>query len=107
MAKSSSELLREYANLIKEAEEEDFDANEFSSNEEQNPSDELENEPEDNNFPSSEIGDAVQELANYIDQNKEKQEEGIDLSNIIAQFLKEKHLDLVPTNGLENSEGDV
>ena len=73
MAKSSSELLREYANLIKEAEEEDFDANEFSSNEEQNPSDELENEPEDNNFPSSEIGDAVQELANYIDQNKEKQ----------------------------------
>lgn len=114
MVKTSLELLREYVDLIKEAEEEDFDASEFSSDSnEDDSSNELaregqqdkENYEEDNSLDNN--SDVVQELASYIESNKEKQDEGIDLSHIINQFLKEKHYDLVPTNGLENTDGDV
>jgi hypothetical protein len=109
MSKTSLELLREYVDLIKEAEE-DFDASDFDTESDDQAADEIQHEGEiekddfeqDNSFDNS--ADPIQELANYLDDQPNDDK---DFSTIIKQFLKDKHYDLVPTNSLENSRGDV
>lgn len=110
--KSSIDLLREYSTIIKEAEE-DFDASDFDSNEPDDFEEMNRNEADDyrNEFdePSEDMtgnteNNPVQELADYIDNYKD---DTADWSTVIAQFLKDNHYDLVPTNSLENSTGNV
>jgi hypothetical protein len=56
---------------------------------------------EDTQIPTD--GDPVQELATYLDENKDND----TFSEIIQRFLQEKHYDLVQSNSLENKSGNV
>ena len=100
--KSSLELLREYSNLIREAEEE-FSPEEFGSQDQ-----DYGNIPQGNNEePEIEVEhgtDPVAELANYLDS---QDNDDMTFTQLIQQFLKEKHYEIVPTCGLENETGNV
>ena len=108
--KTSAELLREYSSLIKEAEDDDFDASDFDSNDPDDFEEMNRNEADDykDEFEHPEVSNSennpVQELADFIDNYKD---DTADWPAVISQFLKEKHYDLVPTNSLENSTGNV
>ena len=108
--KSSSELLREYANLIAEAEDEfspeDFEPNSPDAEEDDNQptNDDDFEDTTDVSGPPIDENDPIAKLAEYLDSSNE---DNISMVDLIRQFLKENHLDLVPTRGLENPEGNV
>jgi len=105
--KTSAELLREYSSMIKE-DEDDFDASDFNENEPDDFEEMNRNEADDyRNESSSDMDNddnPVSKLVDYLDAETNNE---FDFTTLISQFMKENNYELVPTNSLENSTGNV
>jgi hypothetical protein len=109
MAKSSSEILREYAALIAEADNQpsiqgDGDPNDLgidlpdeSMMDDDKDDSKFENNWDDPEIPDTNPGDPAGELANFLGTDADK----------INEFLKKHNLELTPVGGLANSKGNI
>ena len=114
MKKSEGELLREYAKIISEAEDQ---PDGFGTGSDRNFEDEVEEQPDDTNEINGwedegepefndiqNNDDPISQLASYLD--------GLDphemtFSEAIEKFLHEHNLEIAPKNGLTNKVGEV
>jgi len=122
MALSATELMRNYAEMIREAEEdlpptpaEDTDTHDANnpfaakSQDSSKPEPDSEPEPEDeeNNMNQFDSDDPVWEMASDISDTLRLDVDTNDIVREIHSFLERNNLEITPIGGLTNKQGNV